>query len=127
PNGTSTPLPFEMLTTTEGSTLSFTITNASAFFLWGTVNADHTGQKEGKLISQTGETRTTVLSDVSSILDFRQIMYWESGLDYSQNYTVEVRNVGNGSFGFHQLDIVDEYVSPPNLLNAIARVLGLTV
>lgn len=97
-----------MSTYTQGNSVSFTLVQTNAFFLWGTVNHDH-GPKTATITpsNSSGEARATPLNDFSSLLDLKQIIYWESGLDRDQNYTVTVTQTDPGGFSFSSLDIID--------------------
>lgn len=111
PNGTLTPFPRQMTTNIAGESASFTLSQASAFFLYGAVNHDH-GMKVATLtpLSDPSKAKTTLLNDLSSALDFKQILYWESDLDRDQNYTVRITQVGGTAFSFSSLDITDGFV-----------------
>ncbi|KAI3621044.1 hypothetical protein WG66_013377, partial [Moniliophthora roreri] len=73
--------------------------------------------------------KVTVFDDFSSILDFDQILCWESSLDRNQTYTIEIRASGSSGAGYmviHTLDIIDGGPNPsaigpseePNQLSA---------
>ncbi|KAH8108146.1 hypothetical protein BXZ70DRAFT_40551 [Cristinia sonorae] len=114
PSGVSVPVPLQMVTSTVGESVSFTLEQTTAFFLYGSMNFDH-GQKLATLTphSDPSKARTTVLNDYSSALDFFQIIYWEAGLDRNEHYSVQITQVGQApgniqpSFGFHSLLIMD--------------------
>ncbi|KAF9262749.1 hypothetical protein L218DRAFT_839240, partial [Marasmius fiardii PR-910] len=77
-----------------GASVTFTVNNASAFFIWGAVNYDHQ-TKEARIWSaddaaERSQAKVTKLNDNSTYLDFEQIVYWESGLDSNRSYVVEV-------------------------------------
>lgn len=100
-----------MVTFTQDESVSFTLMQTNAFFLWGAVNFDH-GPKTATITpnNSSEEARTISLNDFSSLLDFKQIIYWESGLDRDQNYTVTITQTAPGAFSFSRLDIIDRYV-----------------
>lgn len=97
-----------MVTNTAGESVSFTLQNATAFFLYGADNLDH-GSKTVSVTpsSNPSEARTALINDQSSALDFRQILYWESGLNRDDTYTIEITEVGGTAFSFSSLDILD--------------------
>ena len=104
-----------MATTIAGEPVTFTLNQTTAFFLLGTLNADH-GQKLVTFTpnSNPGQTTATTILDYSSTLDFDQILYWQSGLDRDQNYTVQITQlaeVNATSFSFSSLVIIDGYVN----------------
>ncbi|KAG7094088.1 hypothetical protein E1B28_007707 [Marasmius oreades] len=105
PNGSITNLPHQMITSDGGDVVSFKITNASAFIVWGTVNQNH-GSKSVKFTGPN-VTKWTILEDSSSALDFWQILYWESGLDRNETYTVSVMNRNNSKLAFSAVKIID--------------------
>ena len=74
------------------ATLTFTVHGASTFFLWGTVNYNHLSKK-AIITGEDGHSKETSLEDISEFVDFQQIIYWESGLDPRNNYTVQIVNV----------------------------------
>ncbi|THU87284.1 hypothetical protein K435DRAFT_620430, partial [Dendrothele bispora CBS 962.96] len=69
--------------------VTFTLQEATAFFLWGAVNHDHE-EKSIALTSKNGASRLTTINDTSSVLDFKQVLYWESGLDREDTYTIQI-------------------------------------
>ncbi|TCD60920.1 hypothetical protein EIP91_009293 [Steccherinum ochraceum] len=116
-NGTTTPFPRQMLTADPGDSVSFTLSNTSAFFLYGAVNSDH-HPKTVSIVpaSNANLIRRTMINDYSSALDFKQILYWESGLDRDETYTVRIAQIGPGetSLSFSSLDIIDGGPVPSN-------------
>ncbi|TCD60917.1 hypothetical protein EIP91_009290 [Steccherinum ochraceum] len=114
PDGSTIILPRQMVTNTAGESVSFTLQNATAFFLYGADNLDH-GSKTVSVTpsSNPSEARTALINDQSSALDFRQILYWESGLNRDDTYTIEITEVGGTAFSFSSLDILDGGPVPP--------------
>ncbi|KAK7459526.1 hypothetical protein VKT23_009509 [Stygiomarasmius scandens] len=112
PNGTKAPSPRQMLTNQGNAYVQFQIQEATAFFLWGAVNFDH-GQNTVSLTSNNGFSKLTIINDNSSALDFRQILYWESGLDRDDTYNITISNsLPSKSFSFSRLEIIDGGPSP---------------
>ncbi|KAK7053008.1 hypothetical protein VNI00_004329 [Paramarasmius palmivorus] len=119
PNKSSTLLSpsHEMYTNKNGASVAFTISKTSAFLLWGTLNRDH-GNKSVTLTSANGSLFKSIpINDYSSILDFDQIIYWESGLDREQTYlitiTVEPDSIISlNHLGFANLDLIDSGPTP---------------
>ena len=113
PNGTSALVPQQMTTNVPGEAVTFTLNETTAFFLRGAVNHDH-GPKTVTITPQNNpsQAKTTTINDFSSILSFETILYWESGLDRSQTYTVQITQLGGSlqsqSLSFSELDIIDE-------------------
>ncbi|THV01094.1 hypothetical protein K435DRAFT_655934 [Dendrothele bispora CBS 962.96] len=105
-----------MLTDAANATVSFTLRNTSAFFLWGAVNRDHTTQEATLTSQKDGSSEVMTINDFSTILDFIQILYWKSNLNRNETYTVQITNLENfKSLSFSSIDIIDGYV-PFNLL-----------
>jgi hypothetical protein len=104
-----------MSTNKNGASVAFTISKTSAFFLWGTLNRDH-GNKTVTLTSANGTLSKSIpINDYSSILDFNQIIYWESGLDREQTYLVTITVepdsiISLNHLGFANLDLIDRFV-----------------
>ncbi|KAK7471914.1 hypothetical protein VKT23_000016 [Stygiomarasmius scandens] len=108
PDGSTRALDQQMRTNAGGATVSFTLTNTSAFFLWGAVNNDHTPKIATLSSQKDGQLKNVSIDDSSSIFDFTQVLYWESDLDRNETYTVQITNVDNSKyFSFSSLDIID--------------------
>ncbi|TCD60919.1 hypothetical protein EIP91_009292 [Steccherinum ochraceum] len=109
-DGTESPFPRQMVTASPGDSVSFTVTQTTAFFLYGAVNADHL-PKTATITpsSNPSQIRRTIINDFSSALDFKQILFWESGLDRDETYTVQIAQIGPGetSLSFSSLDLLD--------------------
>ena len=104
-------MPRQMLTAVAGEAVTFTLSQTTAFFLRGALNNDH-GPKSVKFapVENSGQATTTTFLDYSTTLDFNQILYWQSGLDRDQSYTVQITQLADGgatSFSFSSLDIID--------------------
>ncbi|TCD60918.1 hypothetical protein EIP91_009291 [Steccherinum ochraceum] len=109
-DGIESPFPRQMLTASPGDSVSFTVTQTTAFFLYGAVNADHLPKTVSITPSSNpSQIRRTIINDFSSALDFKQILYWESGLDRDETYTVQIAQIGPGetSLSFSSLDLLD--------------------
>ncbi|KAL0063620.1 hypothetical protein AAF712_009479 [Marasmius tenuissimus] len=125
-NGSSSQIPRQMVTYEFDNTLTFTVSQASAFFLWGTVNYDHSNKRAS--ITWSEGQKDTLLNDLSNYLDFQQIIYWEGGLDWDKTYTVQIFNeldahsrfnsfnltadVPWPGFSFHTLELIDGGPTP---------------
>ncbi|KAF9262747.1 hypothetical protein L218DRAFT_380604 [Marasmius fiardii PR-910] len=108
-NGSVATVPRHMITNLEGDKVTFTISQASAFFLYGSMNYDHGIKQAAIYSSKEGEAnaRRSIVDDGSNYLDFEQIIYWQSGLDPGENYTVQMINAKPlGAFGINKLDII---------------------
>ncbi|KAL0575304.1 hypothetical protein V5O48_006655 [Marasmius crinis-equi] len=116
-DGSNYEIPRQMVTSTMGDTVTFTVNQASAFFLWGSVNWDHQPGKRATITasgSEQAQSRDINLDDESNYLDFEQIIYWESGLDPDQNYIVQIFNGGTQTpnFGFNRLELIEGGPAP---------------
>ncbi|KAL0574499.1 hypothetical protein V5O48_007474 [Marasmius crinis-equi] len=116
-DGSNYEIPRQMVTSTMGDTLTFTVNRSSAFFLWGAVNSDHQPGKRATITPTSdgqAQSKDTSLDDESNYLDFEQIIYWESGLDPDQNYTVQILNGGTQApnFSFNRLELIDGGANP---------------
>ncbi|THU94104.1 hypothetical protein K435DRAFT_668987 [Dendrothele bispora CBS 962.96] len=100
-----------MLINAGNATVSFTLRNTTAFFLWGAVNFDHTA-KMAILTSQKDiSAEAMTINDFSTVLDFIQILYWKSNLNRSDISTVQIISLENSkALSFSSLDIIDGYV-----------------
>ncbi|ESK80787.1 hypothetical protein Moror_8504 [Moniliophthora roreri MCA 2997] len=97
PDGTTRPLTRQIHTGNERDTLSFTVEEASAFFLRGSLSFDHFLKQATITPGPNGEPfKTTVFNDYSTVLDFEQVLYWESGLDRDKTYDLEL--IDGGTF-----------------------------
>ncbi|ESK87235.1 hypothetical protein Moror_5823 [Moniliophthora roreri MCA 2997] len=146
PNGGRQPVPLAMFNVAGASNpiLAFNVTNASAFFMRGFVGEGRLSKIATLTPGLDGSSsKITVFDDFSPILDYDQVLYWESGLDRDQNYTVEIRgNLGTSNSGFldfHTLDIIDggpdpsKQIQMPSLTKQVekqvpaASIAGITV
>ncbi|KAK1221446.1 hypothetical protein PQX77_015753, partial [Marasmius sp. AFHP31] len=112
PNGTTSPLTQQMVTYGSNDGLSFTVTSANAFILWGSPAIDHPvkritiSPKPGS--SDLTSTKETFMFDVARYMDYQQILYWESGLDRETSYTVEILPfIDRQLFAFDELQLLD--------------------
>ncbi|KAH8100275.1 hypothetical protein BXZ70DRAFT_179619 [Cristinia sonorae] len=114
PSGVRVPVPLEMFTATVGESVSFTVNQTTAFFLYASFDFDR-GQKIVTVTpySDPSKVRTTAVTDFSNALDFVQILYWEAGLDRDESYNVQIIQVGltprggTPNFRFHTLVTID--------------------
>ncbi|EEB98208.1 hypothetical protein MPER_02328 [Moniliophthora perniciosa FA553] len=104
PDGGREPVPLALFNTARPGTspiLTFNVVNASAFFMRGFVG----GSRHSKIATLTpglngSASKMTVFDDFSPILDYDQILYWESGLDRDQSYTEDIYGNTNGDSGY---------------------------
>ncbi|KAK7040248.1 hypothetical protein VNI00_009714 [Paramarasmius palmivorus] len=97
-SGFPKPVPRQMITSCPRSSLKFKVNQTSAFFIYGAVNHDHQWKTVTLRPGLDGElSKTTRYNDFSTILDYRQILHWESGLKFDQEYEVDI--VIEGGFG----------------------------
>nr|GAT58194.1 predicted protein [Mycena chlorophos] len=81
-----------------GATISFTCSNASAVFVYGTSNYNH-GPYTITLDPPAGASTGTLTFNATSkwfVLD--NLAYFETGLDPKQTYTVTMTNLNSGSY-----------------------------
>ncbi|THU75486.1 hypothetical protein K435DRAFT_814296, partial [Dendrothele bispora CBS 962.96] len=108
PDGSTRALPQQMFTNAGNATVSFTLRNTSAFFLWGDFNYDHTTKKAILTSQKDGSSDIMTINDFSPVIDFIQILYWKSNLNRNETYDVQIINLENQKFfGFSSLDIID--------------------
>ncbi|KAK7040247.1 hypothetical protein VNI00_009713 [Paramarasmius palmivorus] len=119
-SGSPEPVPRQMVASCPGGSLVFKVNQTSAFFIYGVVNNDHQWKTVTLRPGLNGESsKTTRYNDFSTVLDFRQVLHWESGLERDQEYEVEI--VNEGGFGtnfmsFHTLQLIDGGSRPSNSL-----------
>ncbi|ESK97764.1 hypothetical protein Moror_17329 [Moniliophthora roreri MCA 2997] len=116
-----------MLTSTTGETVSCTLNKTNTSFLWGAVNFDHKSKKV-ILTATSIRAQTILIDDYSCALDLRQILYWESGPDRNETYTVEITQINAASsFSFSRLKVIDGAVAPisPNTNVVSAKIIGV--
>ncbi|ESK91838.1 hypothetical protein Moror_10564 [Moniliophthora roreri MCA 2997] len=135
PDGRQRPVARSMAGTIASKTdpsLVFNVTNSSAFFLRGGVDGSGGPNVATLRPGLNGApSKATVFNNLSPILDYDQVLYWESGLDRNQNYTVEIRSAEGSSssnmMSFHTLDIIDEGPNPePSQSNTSSAAIGPT-
>ncbi|KAI3612890.1 hypothetical protein WG66_005474 [Moniliophthora roreri] len=85
-------------TVTAGSTIHFRATNASAIFVYGSVNHDH-GKYSVSLSSSGGDSSPPrTFSGLSKWMVYDSIIYWATGLDHTQTYTLSFTNLEQGKY-----------------------------
>ncbi|KAK1230525.1 hypothetical protein PQX77_006397 [Marasmius sp. AFHP31] len=117
PNGTETKISYQMKTSLTTSSLRFKVNNASGFVLWGSMFSDHNPKRATITPDPTSNagTKSTDIYDICSMLDFEQVLYWESNLDYSTTYTVDISNIDpdrNSYLAFNKLELLDGGPAP---------------
>ncbi|KAK1215831.1 hypothetical protein PQX77_021557 [Marasmius sp. AFHP31] len=117
PNGTETKISYQMKTNLTTSSLRFKVNNASGFVLLGSMFSDHNPKRATITPDPTSNTRTksTDIYDICSMLDFEQVLYWESNLDYSTTYTMDISNIDpdrNSYLAFNKLELLDGGPAP---------------
>ncbi|KAL0580033.1 hypothetical protein V5O48_001967 [Marasmius crinis-equi] len=118
PNGTQTTISYQMKTSLRTDSLTFKVTNASGFILWGSLYSDHYPKRATLTPDPATNTssKTTDINDICTMLDFQQALYWESGLDHGTTYTVQIANVDpdrDSFLAFNELQILDGGPAPP--------------
>ncbi|PPR00557.1 hypothetical protein CVT26_009889 [Gymnopilus dilepis] len=100
-------------TSQQGATVTFTLNETSAFFVYGLVNLDlgpFTVGIQPPPAQPAGAPVTTTFNSSSRWISLDQVMYWQSGLDRSKQYTVTITNQGTGDapwFDFSHIDVID--------------------
>ncbi|EEB96336.1 hypothetical protein MPER_04544, partial [Moniliophthora perniciosa FA553] len=103
------------IVSTSDPSLGFTVTNCSAFFITGSVGLAHLSKTAILTPGLNGESsKVTIFNDYSPLYDFHQILYWESGLDRDQSYTVEIRATSGSSGSYIFFDALDVIDGGPN-------------
>jgi hypothetical protein len=96
--------------------MTFTISQASAIFVYSDVNNVH-GQFSVTFTSQgLGQPVTTVYDGSNHWLSLDRVLFWAAGLDRDQSYTVNITNLGTGDtswFDFSHVDILDATSTGP--------------
>ncbi|KAG7086232.1 hypothetical protein E1B28_002203 [Marasmius oreades] len=117
PNGTEEQITHQMKTNLKADSLKFKVNNSSAFVLWGSMFNDHFPKRATLTPGpRGGPTKTTDIYDICNTLDFQQVFYWESGLDYDTTYEVEISNIDsdrNSFLAFNKLELLDGGPAPP--------------
>jgi len=84
-------------TNISGATLSYSVSNATAFFLIGNLNFDHqTYNVQFKPHDDPSAVKNLQLNDNSRWFTINEVLYWESGLDVARVYDVLITNRGSG-------------------------------
>ncbi|KAF8890553.1 hypothetical protein CPB84DRAFT_1398182 [Gymnopilus junonius] len=94
-----------------GASVSFTLNETSAFFIYCLVNVDLgpftvTVQPPSDL----GPAVTTTFNSSSRWISLDQVMFWQSGLDRNRQYSVTITNEGQGDapwWDFSHIDVID--------------------
>ena len=120
-DGSSYQNPRQMVAFEPDATVTFRISRASVFFLWGAVNYDHLTSR-ATITGEDGQSTETRLDGRSEFVAFQQILYWHSGLDPDKNYTVQIVNGQSEAsvmpaFSFNKLELIDGCVYPRTCLN----------
>ncbi|ESK94464.1 hypothetical protein Moror_8122 [Moniliophthora roreri MCA 2997] len=85
-------------TNNAGSTINFRASGMSAVFITGTVNYDH-GLYSINLSPSAGVSSSTrTFNATSKWFAYDQLIYWESGLDRTQTYTISLTNLEEGKY-----------------------------
>ncbi|CAK5262826.1 unnamed protein product [Mycena citricolor] len=85
-------------TNAAGASISFTCTNSSAVFIYGTTNYNH-GNLSVEINPAVGSSSgPRVLSGTSKWFVLDNLIYWESGLDPSTSYRVTLTNLNDGNY-----------------------------
>jgi len=98
-------------TLTAGDSMTFTISQASAIFVYSEVNDDH-----GQFIvtftppPELGQPVTTIYDGNAHWLSLDRVLFWAAGMDRDKSYKVEITNIataGTPYFDFSHVDILD--------------------
>ncbi|KAE9394470.1 hypothetical protein BT96DRAFT_799694, partial [Gymnopus androsaceus JB14] len=78
---------------TSGSSVTFTLANTSAYFILGSLNYDHGVFQVTRIPEGNTSNQVVQSANGSSFLsDPQQILFWDSGLDETITYVIEVAN-----------------------------------
>ena len=109
PAGNAVSIVPQAAASASGSSVIFTLANTSPFFILGPLNYDH-GVFQVTMIPD-GDTNNQVIQSAngsSFLSDPQQILFWDSGLDETITYAIEVANTADGPLqnqGFPQFGI----------------------
>ena len=95
----------------KGDSVTFTISKASAIFVYSTVNSGH-GQFSVTFTPppELGLPVTTVYDGYAHWLRLDQMLFWAASMDRDKDYTVKITNLATGGtpwFDFSHVDILD--------------------
>ncbi|KAJ7590623.1 hypothetical protein C8J56DRAFT_538310 [Mycena floridula] len=91
-----------------GEIITFKTTNASAIFVYGTCNYDHETYNVTLSPSAGASTSTRTFNATSLWFAYGNLLYWETGLNRSETYTVHFTNlVAKKYFDIHQVMVMD--------------------
>ena len=78
--------------------MTFTISQASAIFVYSDVNDNH-GQFSVTFTPppELGQPVTTVYDGNAHWLSLDRVLFWAAGMDRDKNYTVNITNIGTAS------------------------------
>jgi len=96
-------------TDTEGESMTFTISKASAIFVYGSVSASD-GQFSVTFTPppELGLPVTTVYDAFAHWASLDRVLFWAAGMDRDRDYTVKITHmVGTSWFSFSHVDILD--------------------
>ncbi|KAG7096724.1 hypothetical protein E1B28_004137 [Marasmius oreades] len=95
-------------TNNAGSSIIFHFSSASALRVVGSLNYDH-GAYSATLSPPGGVSTTTrTFNAVSKWFAYDNIIYWESGLDRTQSYTLTLTNLDEGKYlDVHEVVLMD--------------------
>jgi hypothetical protein len=91
--------------------MTFTISQASAIFVYSEVNDDH-----GEFIvtftppPELGQPVTAIYDGNAHWLSLDRVLFWAAGMDRDKSYTVKITNIataGTPYFDFSHVDILD--------------------
>ena len=91
--------------------MSFTVSQASAIFVYSDVNDIH-GPFSVTFTPppELGEPVTTVYDGSAHWLSLDRVLFWAAGMDRDKSYTVKITNIGTAGtpwFDFSHVDILD--------------------
>jgi len=91
--------------------MTFTISQASAIFVYSDVNGDH-GQFSVTFTPppELGQPVTTIYDGNAHWFSLDRVLFWAAGMDRDKSYTVKITNMataGTPYFDFSHVDILD--------------------
>ena len=100
-------------TYTAGDYMTFTISQASAIFVYSDVG-DIKGQFSVTVTftppPEVGQPVTTIYDAKAHWFSLDRVLFWAAGMDRDKSYTVKITNIGTGEtpwFSFSHLDVLD--------------------
>ncbi|KAJ7094560.1 hypothetical protein B0H15DRAFT_127697 [Mycena belliarum] len=100
-------------TNSAGATISFTCSNTSVLFIYGTTNWDHQTFSVSLDPPAGASQGARIFNGTSKWFVLNNLIFWEGGLDSTQSYTVKLQNLNGGSYtDIHSVVMMNLPASP---------------